>query len=198
MLVPLNTLHQSISIIRRGFKQVQSTDDKIIKNIPGQGFKILSKIDALEIDESLQISSVPNVEVANEETLRDLNKNKYYIKKWKRMLIVSMACFLIAIVALYFLFDREDAEFYRGYKAQLTKGGCHVYSNDRVKYDFDKVMEIQFKLQKADFFCKDYPWLYISTYKASSVSSAIICKKAIKNKIKDNCISFYFRDEIDK
>ncbi|MCO4157698.1 winged helix-turn-helix domain-containing protein [Citrobacter amalonaticus] len=198
MLVPLNTLHQNISIIRRGFKQVHSTDDKIIKNIPGQGFKISSKVDAVEMNDSSQTASVQNLDMTNDEICSVLNNKFLHIKKWRLLLLFFVICLSVGIAVIYSSINRGELDVYRDYKVHLTKNGCHVYSNARVKYDFDKVTEIQSKLQKMDLFCEDYPWVYISTYKASSVSSAITCKKEIKTKIKDNCISFYFREGIEK
>ncbi|ECC1666790.1 hypothetical protein FNJ15_21835 [Salmonella enterica subsp. diarizonae] len=39
IIVPVNTLHQSISIIRRGLNKVRPDGGSLVKNVPGKGFR---------------------------------------------------------------------------------------------------------------------------------------------------------------
>lgn len=39
IIVPVNTLHQSISIIRRGLNKVRPDEGSLVKNVPGKGFR---------------------------------------------------------------------------------------------------------------------------------------------------------------
>lgn len=192
MIVPVNTLHQSISIIRRGLNKVQPDSGSLVKNIPGQGFKFTGAVTGNNKDNK---ELCP---VSVEKTVIELRAFSVKYKHFIRRLVVTGVALLGFISTAFIHWSMNQKAYtlnlYKDYLLNTTTDGCSVYSNARVKYDIQKKNEIHKDMNGYGLTCTDYPMEYISTYTASSVSSAIKCKISIYKKAHNNCISFYYRD----
>ncbi|HCO1252220.1 TPA: winged helix-turn-helix domain-containing protein [Escherichia coli] len=193
MIVPVNTLHQSISIIRRGLNKVRPDGGSLVKNIPGQGFRFTGVVTGNLKDnkDNKELHAVP---VMGSGTFSA--KYKRFIQ---RATVTGIALLgFVSTACIYWTLSQGAyaLNLHNDYLFETSPDGCSVYSNARVKYDIQKKNEIHRDINGSGLTCTDYPMEYISTYTASSVSSAIKCKVSIYKKARDNCISFYYRDGV--
>lgn len=192
MIVPVNTLHQSISIIRRGLNKVRPDGGSLVKNIPGQGFRFTGVVTGNKKDNKELYVVREKSPAIESDTI--YGKYKYFIR---RATVTGVALLgFVSTACIYWSLNQGSyaLNLHKDYLLDTSTDGCSVYSNARVKYDIQKKNEIHRDMNDSGLTCTEYPMEYISTYTASSVSSAIKCKVSIYKKERNNCISFYYRD----
>ena len=186
VIVPLNTLHQSISSVRRALKNINKPDIQLIVAVPKHGFKIPSSISIKKNNGNIN-------KLQGNVFLHKLAINNHKEPLYKNTL-TFLTCillgFALAFLTKYILSFYSDRPY--GVQYHLTKDGCHVYSNARINYEARENTYILSKINKSEIECRNHPWVYIYSFKASSVSTAIACKKKISSINKNNCISMYF------
>lgn len=186
VIVPLNTLHQSISSIRRALKNINKPDIQLIVAVPKHGFKIPYNI---RVKKNRLIPGDYDGVTTNK---KNSNHKEAPYKNTLIFLFCILLGFTIALLTKYIL-SRNGHQPY-GEQYQFTKDGCRVYSNARVNHETRENAFVLSEINKSEVECRKYPWVYIYTFKASSVSTAIACKKNISSRSKNNCISMYFME----
>lgn len=194
MIVPVNTLHQSISIIRRGLNKVRPDGGSLVKNVPGKGFRFTGVVTGGN-KENRELS-------ARSKKSAVIEPNTFFVIKhnvirWGGVTGVAILGFILTAFIYSSLNQKDYAlNLHKDYLFETSPDGCNIYSNASVKYEIRKKNEIHRDIKGSGLSCKDYPMEYISTYTASSVSTAIKCKIPIYKKARNNCISFYYRDGV--
>lgn len=195
MIVPVNTLHQSISIIRRGLNRVRPDGGSLVKNIPGQGFRFTGIVTG-NIKDNKDNKKLHAV--SEKSPIMESGKFSAKYKSLIRRATITGGALLgfLSTACIYWPLSQGGyaLNLNKDYLFETSPDGCRIYSNARVKYDIQKKNEIHRDMNGFGLSCADYPIEYISTYTASSVSSAIKCKVSIYKKERNNCISFYYRD----
>ncbi|HAU5638604.1 transcriptional regulator [Citrobacter amalonaticus] len=209
MVVPQNTLYQSISIIRKGLKLVNhGKDTDIIKTIPRYGFRVNSDTYIQNIEAPptyIQFSENKNEELvipSHEDEVQDgampfhthesLQSERPKIATKKHLITIIISLLTIPLILFFsYLTAPSNNDFFSSYVYFGQKNGCSFFINpdNKIKtHKFDRIKEEQIE-------CKTFPWVYITSYRYTAIVSSISCSTPMNdNKRKPNCISIFIRD----
>lgn len=204
MIVPVNTLYQNISIIRRGLRVAGETDETLVSTVPRKGFRIDNSVKVTRISaHDTATDSGSDVELRPEESpvvvnaVVNPNKNSAKQPKQSRypimmlMVLVSFAAGVLALQASRIRISEPD--FFKGYTINRVENGCHFISkNDDIKKvgNFTKFKNI---IIATGLDCEKYPWVYFSSTSPMPALSAFVCKEPFEVAGGSGCITLYFR-----
>ncbi|MED0633941.1 transcriptional regulator [Escherichia marmotae] len=202
MRVPVNTLYQNISIIRRGFRAVGETTHSLIATVPRKGFKINNDINigshTLPSSVDVQKNNSPHSLNVTDE-LRDINvapDNHVRNILWRSKFYLPMlSAFGVGLLTAFLLWNNsQPRSFFKDYRTVAQINGCHFNvaedSIDGLK-DFDKYKN---PILGSGIDCKKYPWLYFSLSRSSPGLIVMACKKNYSNNEVAGCLTLSYRE----
>jgi DNA-binding winged helix-turn-helix (wHTH) protein len=195
MNVPVNTLYQNISIIRKAFKQIEYNDE-IIKTVSRKGF-VISGVIITQNEESEGVIQLPlrkdldGHDVINSEITDDNTINS--VKSWpgvtkKIFMAFSSILFVSLAFYLYFIINEQKNNFFIKYSNIKHYGKCIV------NYTGDKPEKIDSIMKNIGVYlnCDKRPYVYLDTKKYHPANTVVTCKQDFSYKSTDNCSSIYF------
>ncbi|EOW1852069.1 transcriptional regulator [Escherichia sp. Marseille-Q3837] len=201
MRVPVNTLYQNISIIRRGFRAVGDTTHSLIATVPRKGFKLNndinienhtlpSSIDVQKHNSPLNLNvtdEVKEINAAPDNHVRNiLSRSKFYLP--------MLSAFGVGLLTAFLLWNNNQPKpFFRDYRTVAEINGCHFNviedSIDGLK-DFDKYKN---HILETGIDCKKYPWLYFPLARSFPGLIVMACKKSYRNNEVTGCLTLSYR-----
>jgi DNA-binding winged helix-turn-helix (wHTH) protein len=192
MIVPLNTLYQNISLIRRGIKAVSGDENRIITTVPKKGFQI-------KVGTSVQLIAedfIPNGTVDSLTAVDAPGPASVTEKKLKfNTVFYFLMCLLIFTCAfVYYLVNFDDEEMKKNifdeYNIVEDSDGCHFL---RTKASLSKGDILP--IQGLNLDCKEYPWVYLTHYNNAQTTTMISCDRPLTDRrVKSSCVSIIFRE----
>lgn len=201
MLVPVNTLYQNISILRKNLRKVSASDKKIILTKSRQGFAVCG-VTVTVVDEQRKdvvINTVrPSPELLNKperDILPGICCNSFRRKitfasfNFKRSALLLLI-FSVLMISLFLVINTRSSEedFYVDHSLSLVKNGCHFrYSpKDDAQYIRDVTEQV-----KAYVDCNKYPYAYIPLNNYAPAFTILACREPYENS-DNSCVSHYF------
>lgn len=193
MEVPLNTLYQNISILRRSLRQVSGNDKKIISTKSRQGFCICG-ICIYQLEEKDGLIQNDSSELTPSNQSHDIPNENWLFKTFhsiKKHIIKNLYCYLI--MAAFLISDQlktyhmYSQDFYEDYTLSKKYDGCTIFYNES---DNDKLLNTFLSKVKPWLNCKNYPFVYIPLNVYSPANTILACKKRYDTKV-NRCINQY-------
>ncbi|EDN7225500.1 hypothetical protein NJ17_004353 [Salmonella enterica subsp. enterica] len=208
MEIPLNTLYQNISILRRSLKKVSANDKKIISTKSRQGFCISGiciyqfeeddgLIENVNKKEQTDFFSKPEHNILiGAFLLRLKNIIKNYILNDTTVYFYIVIAILIASNKITDNFN-TDQNFYENYLFEKKHDGCIVKYNEN---DDTDLLETLLHKLNPKLNCKSYPFIYVPTNTEYPAYTILTCKKEYDKKKGNHCINqyIYIGDDILK
>lgn len=194
-----NTFYQNILTLRKAFK-LAGCDKALIKTVPRQG---------LTISTAIQVEKIP-VSIVNSEPINELvkpkevplanmkiTKNSFFEKMrifYSLWAIVTYLVFSFCLLFLIFNKDSPESNYFDNYRYVGEIEGCSVYAfssrvSIKVYTDF---------LKEHRFYCRQKKFVYFATYHFVQRASIIRCEKPFQKGIKNNCVSEYYLERLQK
>jgi DNA-binding winged helix-turn-helix (wHTH) protein len=202
-IVPLNTLYQNISMIRRGLREQGETDKLFITTVPRQGFVINKKM-AIRIaddsDDSLPEtrSEIPHSTEAGVSELPvaaaapTFSQRPWYLKAQGGILLLG--CLIAGLIAGTVYSDiQRSTSFFSDYVFLDTTAQCQFYANDDDVIQKSDLPLLKSKLDSTGADCRKYPWVYITHIEHNPLTSVFLCKKKLSAIGNASCVSLLFR-----
>lgn len=204
MIVPLNTLYQNISIIRRGLRVTGETDETLVSTVPRKGFRIDNSVKVTRItahDTAADSGSDADLrpEGPSVAVNAGVNSPKNAAKQPKQSrypitMLMMLASFAAGVLALQASRIRlSEPDFFKGYTINRVEKGCHFISkNDDIKKvgNFTKFKNI---IIATGLDCEKYPWVYFYSTSPTPALSAFVCKEPFDAAGGLGCVTLYFR-----
>lgn len=189
MVIAINTLYQNISIIRRGFRTVSGNDYVYIKTVSRLGFQFSDNV------------NIDRAEDLNNDDLVSFHPPKKTLSLYKRnKLGFYISCSILMFCGVYLGLTTEsissifqDDYFFSPYQVLTKTSGCTFFYDDNEIGKPKVALNFVEKIISTGIDCKKYPWIYMSTYNASPVFTALLCKKKFNDDSKIECDSLYYR-----
>lgn len=212
--VPLNTLYQNISIIRRGLAETSENRDSVIITVPRKGFQIggNTKVTRSSVDEN-STSSIQETAVSNEPTGAEhtasvadeshkKSKNTRYTFQYRRFgikpvnILIAMALTIVAVVFFHLQWHENAKNFFDDYKLQQVENGCHYISKNEGISDHNNFEKFKNIIKNTGVDCKRYPWIYFSSSMSTPVVTALLCKDPYEDISSTDCTTLIIRGVI--
>lgn len=190
--VPVSTLYQNISLLRKALKTFTEDGDKIIQTVPKKGFSLAKDVNVQEIDftddfddvESVSLA-IPHSSTQQIRTIADKKalKNKFTLK-W--FFVVSALALSIAAGLQLFLWGIPTT-LRDIYTQKMNISGCYVHTN----YKFTEA-EVSKQIIDNKINCKltPYVYLYTANLQFNIHSSLLLCKHQLENDSPFDCITY--------
>lgn len=201
MRVPVNTLYQNISIIRRGFRTVGETNHSLIATVPRKGFKLSNDVNienhviipSADAQKTISPQSL-NVKDEFKETSAHPDNYLRNIVRLSKNYLPMLSAFSVGLLTAFFLWhNSQPKSFFKDYKTVAQINGCHFNvtedSIDGLK-DLDKYKN---RILGSGIDCKKYPWLYFPLDKSSPGLIVMACKKNHSNNTAADCLTLSYR-----
>ncbi|QPF30601.1 winged helix-turn-helix domain-containing protein (plasmid) [Klebsiella sp. BDA134-6] len=185
-----NTLYQSISVLRRAFRELDESDEKFILTETRKGFRFNPLINVISQSRKktdiVQFNSGKSV--IHES--RSLTNHALNFSRKSRIIAYSLLTILVTATIIYikpFSFQKEDKlKILSSYKNKENINSCIFFLPDNIQKNIvDKIDIMQLN-------CKKRPLNYVTAYSYSSSISIISCNKEIKSR-PDDCSVLYIR-----
>lgn len=186
-----NTLYQSISVLRRAFRELDESDEKFILTETRKGFRFNPLVNVIsesrkKTNNVVQFDSEKSVTYES----RSLTNHNLNFSRKLRIAVYGLLTVLVIINIVYikpFPFQKADKlEMFSSYKNKENIKDClFLLPEDLQKNIVDKIDTMQLN-------CNKRPLNYVTAYSYSSSISIISCNKEIKYR-PDDCSVFYIR-----
>ncbi|EMH1276893.1 winged helix-turn-helix domain-containing protein [Enterobacter hormaechei] len=186
-----NNLYQNISLLRKALRSITPDGHAWVVTVPRKGFKLAPFVEVV-IKRSDEQESCPTApDVMQLMTTGKLNIISDYISQsLPHLLKFGSYLFLVSLAVVCFVvieqYNNKEMEFADQFLFYKSYGLCELNINKKSRTSHFEEKLSPFVLQK----CSSSPYVYITAYNASPLSSIIICEKPISYK-KPNCDSFF-------
>lgn len=185
-----NTLYQSISVLRRAFRELDASNEKFILTETRKGFRFNPLINV--ISELRKKANIVQFDTSKSET-RELSSLKLphtNFSRKSRIIIYPLLTLLVIVNIIYMKFPSVQKDdkliMFSNYKKIGNINNCAFLLPEHLqKKIIDKVDIMQLN-------CKKRPLNYVTAYSYSSNISILSCDKEIKM-IPDDCSVLYIR-----
>jgi DNA-binding winged helix-turn-helix (wHTH) protein len=198
--VSVDTLYQSISLLRKALKSISKEYKVMILTIPRKGFKFNQIFSVQEQIGETIIASSSNSGVLIENITKALGHDDnvndhpiYPMQHKKRVKLKSLYYYMMVILALivilwvtYLVFKNKELSPLSSYTHHPEISGCIIYTDSAI-YDLPgKIKSI--KELGAD--CKVTPYIYITAFSYSTRVSAVSCYTPIESEASSDCTTY--------
>ena len=206
-IIPLNTLYQNISMIRRGLREVGENDKALITTVPRQGFCINKKTtirtvattehDAETEPYDIKIpSGIPFPPAAQPIVVEPEIKNLpfYRVRKTQIIFLLIASLFAGCSAGLLYAEYKRTATFFSDYVYLGADNECHFYTNAGGRSALNEGLpSMRNKLEGMGVSCKKWPWIYVTRIEHLPVTSVFLCKNELSALKESHCVSLLFR-----
>lgn len=190
--VPVSTLYQNISLLRKALKTFSEDGDKIIQTVPKKGFLLAKDVNVQEIaltddvdDVEPVLSEIPHSTAQQTSTIAKKNafKNQFILRCF---FLVSVLTLSIAAGLQLFLWGLPTA-LSDIYAQKMNISGCSVYTN----YKFSAT-ELSKQIINNNIDCKQTPYVYLYTasLQFNIHSSLLLCKHPLESDLPFDCTTY--------
>lgn len=198
--ISVNTLYQNIALLRKALKTISKKYETMILTVPRKGFKfneVFSVLEnfATEVDNHLLSSNISIDSLTSHLSHDDIVNENQTSPWWHRankkfkvslFYVLSILVSIAALVAFYFVFERNEIYplfYYPPYKDGST---CSIYTNANNNILPMRVEE----LSELGIDCETTPYLYITMFRYSTRTSAVACREPLGNSNSPSCITY--------
>ncbi|MEG5462199.1 transcriptional regulator [Enterobacter chuandaensis] len=206
MIVPVNTLYQNISIVRRGLRTAGGAEDVLVSTVPRKGFRIDNSIKVARREAEVLPFEVVNIDHINQgpeeteikETIKVTEECPPFIKKRLTLSLVAVLASFITGVATYnfLIASKRSPDYFDSYPILKIEEGCHFISNNNDINNKGNFSKYKRMITKTGLDCKKYSWIYFSSSSPAPALSAIVCKQPYKTTSGKECVTLYFREAV--
>lgn len=189
VIVPLNTLYQNISIIRRGIKSISKESTNILDTVPKKGFKINDLVNIVEFPDFTD----PLVGIPKENLGSPVKQLNQELRKRPKIniLMVGGGIFTLLFLSLSAISHFKKDNYFENYTIREDKDGCHfIRRQDSLPY------KQLFSVDKFMMECNLYPWVYVTKLPHIPISSIIACRSDILKDGDNQCVSVIFKEDL--
>lgn len=183
-----NTFYQTILSLRRGLAEAGVSERKV-KTISRKGLRLS---ETLKVEDISNIATVESTVCHENETVsgasvQDKKNNRGNLNSYFFMMIAGIAVVTFTTWWLYKVQERQTLfEHYIFFNE--TRHGCKIYLNA----DANEYKKHEIALPALPLKCDNLPFVYISTFKASSKMSVIRCSDKIWSSRGVKCVSTFY------
>ncbi|EPM0021824.1 winged helix-turn-helix domain-containing protein [Citrobacter farmeri] len=190
--VPVSTLYQNISLLRKALKTFSEDGDKIIQTVPKKGFLLAKDVNVQEIDLTDDVdeveSALPEIphstaQQSSTTAEKSVFKNQYPLKLF---FLISVLVLSIAAGLQLFLWGLPTA-LNDIYTQKMNISGCSVHTN----YKFTTT-EVSKQINDNNIDCKQTPYVYLYTasLQFNIHSSLLLCKHPLESDLPFDCTTY--------
>ncbi|WP_391511936.1 winged helix-turn-helix domain-containing protein [Citrobacter koseri] len=187
--VPLNTIYQNISLIRRGLQSIVGHKTDIVVTISRKGFKINDTAIISEITDSPDNLHSPSDKPDSSDMLPSQRESKPKHKPHALTLTLLIIVIITVQISILYKIDNADNNYFHDYSLLHTINGCSVFINNNAAH----INETAIKIGEQSINCRSYPYAYITSFQYTSHIPVIICNAPLKSGNTPRCISHNFR-----
>lgn len=198
-----NTLYQSISVLRRAFRELFGEEISVILTETRKGFRLNPDIQVTAEEKAFVSAPETSILQAVEETkaegqhIEDSALRSEIRKEKKTGLrvysITAVAlCAAISLALTCYLFQQRSSDIFENYRPyhQANRSGCIFYASPGEDISFIRDAKIP------ELNCRTMPYNYITMRRYSSSISIIACNKVISSR-NVNCSVLFLRNKYE-
>ncbi|QKJ59632.1 winged helix-turn-helix domain-containing protein [Serratia fonticola] len=198
--VSVDTLYQSISLLRNALKSISKEYKVMILTIPRKGFKFNQIFSVQEQigEEIIESSSNNDMLIENltkalghEDNVNDYPTNPLQHKKSVNLkspyfyIMVTLAL-IVTLWVTYLAFKNKELSPLSYYTHYSEPSGCIIYTNP-ANYDLPGKIK---SIRELGADCKVTPYIYITAFSYSTRVSAISCDSPIESEASSDCTTY--------
>lgn len=212
MIVPVNTLYQNISIIRRGLRTAGETSESLVATVPRKGFQIDSNVKVTRVmteeilaenpednatpEEDEEAQHVAQETPAADTPLTQTVQKKRTLPLYRRYILLLSMLISFGLGVLLFQypwFQHSEKDFFKTYNINRTENGCHFVSKNEDISSRGNFTKFKDMILQTGLDCKRYPWVYFPSSSSTPVLSALACHEPYEKQNNSGCVTLYFR-----
>ncbi|MDG1644387.1 CadC family transcriptional regulator [Klebsiella huaxiensis] len=193
--VTSNGFYQNISLLRRAFKEL-GVDEEIIVTVPRVGVRLEATLSVIE-SQPAESDAAPITESIVEPVAEEVAAAKFAEKKQLRLrrpalwgIAALLSCLVVGIVT----WQAEFKSYLQNYLPINVKYSqqCHFFANNDV---VEHKRHEQF-INRKEFECEKYPWVYLTLYPGQARVSVISCRQQFSQWRDNQCLTNYYIKEM--
>lgn len=190
-----NTLYQSISVLRRAFRELDDSGENYILTETRKGFRVNPNFDVIAEERALSLPHEPEALIPQPqndisfepEVKTDRKKNRHL----NTFLIAILAGVVIAVAISFMNTGRVDkSDDFAHYKKMSYPGQSECLFFLNPNSNKKSISDLDLSLLT----CHDKPYNYLTAFSYSSKISVLSCNKEIRKQPTD-CSTFYLWGE---